>query len=155
MDISATSLVVALHVIATIAWIGTVLTIATLGGRVRVKGTPEQAVALFGNLGWMSRVLALPGSIITLLAGGWLLQDGGYSLSQDWWIGTGIGAWIIAFLGSTMLRGPECTRIVTLAAEKGADEEDVQWRIQRIVFLARGESLLLLVAVVVMVVRPG
>lgn len=155
MHITASSLVVALHVIATIAWIGTVVTIATLGGRVRTNGTPEQAVSLFGNLGWMSRILALPGSIVALLAGGWLLHDGGYSPSQDWWVGTGIGAWLVCFLGSTMLRGPECSRIVTLAAEKGVDDEDVQWRMQRVVFLARGESLLLLVAVIVMVVRPG
>jgi uncharacterized membrane protein len=155
MHITHTSLIVALHIIAVVAWLGTVLTVATLGGRVRVKGTPEQSVALFGQLGWMSRAVALPGAIVTLLAGGYLLHDGGYSLSGDWWIGTGLGAWIICFLGSTMSRGSEAKRITKLAAEKGPDEEDVQWRIQRIVFLARGEALLLVVALIVMVVQPS
>lgn len=54
-----------------------------------------------------------------------------------------------------MGRGSEAARISQLADEKGAADEDVQWRIQRLVFLARGETLLLVVALVVMVVQPA
>ncbi|MCW2974446.1 MAG: putative integral rane protein [Thermoleophilia bacterium] len=149
------TLAVVLHVVAIAAWLGTVLVFAIYGGRARVTRSAEASVALFRRLAVVNRAVALPGAFLALLAGGYLIHDAGQSVTDHWWIGTGIGAWIVCFFGSTMSRGSECVRIGTLAGEKGSDDEDVQWRIQRLVFLARGETLLLVVALVVMVVQPA
>jgi hypothetical protein len=102
----------------------------------------------------VTRIVALPASIIALLSGAWLVTDADLHIATDWWIGTGIGAWIAAFLGSTMLRGAALARVVSLAGQHGADDEDVRWRIREVHLVARGELLLLVVALVVMLLQP-
>ena len=61
----------------------------------------------------------------------------------------------MAFLGSTLLRAPQLSRAAALAQTRGADDEDVQWRIRQVDLTSRGELLLLVVAVVVVVIRPA
>lgn len=152
-----TSLIIVLHVVAAAAWLAGVAIIATYGGHIRVAAdaSAERSVAIFGRLGRLSRAAALPGALLTLAAGIYLVADGNTSVSGNWWVGAGIGAWVVCFAGSTMSRGSECVRITKLAAEHGPDHDDVQWRMQRIVFLARGELVLLVVAFAVMVVQPS
>ncbi|MBC7461723.1 MAG: DUF2269 family protein [Thermoleophilia bacterium] len=148
------SIAAAAHALAAIAWLGTVLVFAVHAGRVRATKTADESVALFQRLAIVNRAVALPGAVITALAGGYLIHAAGFTVTGHWWIGTGIAAWIVCFFGSTMSRGSECVRIGAIAGEKGTDDEDAQWRMQRLVFLARGEALLLVVALVVMVVQP-
>lgn len=155
MDVSLYDGVTALHVAAAVAWIGTVAVLELLGLRVRARGDAHAAVAFAADRGWVGRVLALPGALVLLISGGWLAQDGDVELDQAWWLGSGIGLWLVAFLGSAMLRGPEARRIVALAAQLGADAEEVRWRVWRVTLLQRGELLLLVVALMLMVLQPS
>ena len=102
-----------------------------------------------------ARAVALPGSLAVLLSGGWLMQDSGLEIGEAWWLGSGIGIWAVAFLGSTMLRGPQLARAVAVAAEVGPEDEDVRWRIRQVRLIARGELMLLCVALAVMVLTPS
>jgi hypothetical protein len=96
----------------------------------------------------------MPSSLLVLLAGGWLMHDAGLTFAHAWWLGAGLGLWIVAFFGSTMLRGAFLSRVVKAAAERGPDNEDVHWRLRQVVLIARGELLLLTVALALMVLTP-
>jgi hypothetical protein len=154
MDISLRDVVLLLHVAGAIAWIGSVLALEVVGTRIRAREDHAGAVAFAGDHAFFTRAVALPGSLVLLLSGGWLMHDLHLHLGSSWWLGAGIGAWIVAFLGSTMLRGPQLARVVKLAAEHGADDEDVRWRTRQVLLVARGELLLLTVALALMVLRP-
>lgn len=154
MDVSAYELVLAVHVLAAVAWAGSVMSLVLVGTRVRARADHEAAVSFAADHAWLTRAIAVPGAIAALLSGGWLMQESSYTLAQDWWLGAGIGGWIVAFLGSTMMRGPALARVVKLAAAHGAGDEDVRWRLRQVLLVARGELLLLTVVLVLMVLTP-
>lgn len=155
MGISLHEVVLAVHVAAAVAWIGSVLAFEVLGVRQRRRGDAAEGVAFAADHAFFTRAVALPGALALLLSGGWLMGDSGLDVGESWWVGAGIGIWIVAFLGSTMLRGPHLARAVKLAAEMGADAEDVRWRIRQVRLVTRGELLLLTVALVLMVLTPS
>lgn len=154
MGISAYELVLTLHIVGVVGWVGTLLAFDVVGTRVRARADHAQAVTFAADHALLTRAVAVPGALVVLLTGGWLMRESDLQLGRDWWLGTGIGAWIVAFLGSTMLRGPALARVVRLAAEHGPDDEDVRWRLRQVLLIARGELLLLVVALVVMVLTP-
>jgi len=155
MDISLYQSIVALHVVAIAAWFGTALTFAVIGTRVRGRGDDAATVAFLGDTGWVSRAVTLPAAVVALLSGGYLMGDAKLGLGANWWLAAGISLWLVAFLGGTMSRGAECARITRLAAAEEVDAEDVRWRARRVLLLARGELLLLAIALFLMVTQPS
>jgi hypothetical protein len=154
MGITAHDVVLTLHVAGAVAWLGSLLAIEVIGTRVRARGDHDVAIAFAGDYAFFTRAVALPGSLALLLSGGWLMHDADLKLASSWWLGAGIGAWIVAFLVSTMLRGPQLARIVKLAGELGADAEEDRWRLRQVLLVTRGELLLLTVALALMVLQP-
>lgn len=148
-------IVLALHVFGAIAWILAVVALELLGTRMRRRGDAASAVTFAQRQARFTRIVALPGSLLLLLSGGWLMHDSGRSLSGSWWLGAGIALWLVAFLGSLMWRGPRLVRAVQAADEHGGDSEDVRWRIRQVLLLGRGELLLLAVALALMLVQPN
>ena len=147
--------VLAIHVAGAIAWLGSVLAFEVLGTRTWARGVASEVVSFALDHAFFTRAVALPGSLAVLLSGGWLMQDSGLEIGEAWWLGSGIGIWAVAFLGSTMLRGPQLARAVAVAAEVGPEDEDVRWRIRQVRLIARGELMLLCVALAVMVLTPS
>lgn len=154
MDSTLTSGLAVAFIAAAAAWLLSVAAAATLGARVRATGSEDQVVGWAATQARLTRFVALPASIVALIAGGaWVLETN-RTIEQDWWIGTALGAWLVAFVGSTMLRAPMLTRAVRLASEHGASDEDVRWRIRQVTLVVRGELLLLSVAAAVLVIKP-
>src|SRR5690349_15658914 len=98
MDITLHEGILAAHVAGAVAWIGAVLAFEVLGVRVRNRAIAEEAVMFASDHAFFTRAVALPGSIALLLTGGWLMHDAGLEIGEAWWLGTGIGAWVVAFL---------------------------------------------------------
>ncbi len=141
--------------IAAAAWIVVVGTTAGWGMRVRAGDDPEAVVGYARRIERLSLLVALPAAVVAAAAGGWYVAGRDLALVDNWWIGTAIGAWVVAFFGSTLLRAPQLQRAVQLSTEHGAGDEDVQWRIRQVDLTSRGELVLLVVAAVVLVVRPS
>ncbi len=155
MDSTLQTVLVVLVAASAAAWICVVAATAGWGARVRARDDADAVVAYAKRIATLSRVVALPAAFVAMAAGGWYVTDRNLSFAEHWWIGTGVGAWIVAFFGSTLLRAPQLRRAVALSAQHGADDEDVQWRIRQVDLTSRGELLLLVVAAVVLVVRPA
>lgn len=155
MDSTLQTVLVAVLAAASTAWILVVATTAGWGMRVRSGDDPAAVVAYARRVAKLSLLVALPAALLAAGAGGWYVVDRDLKVGDNWWIGTGIGAWIVAFFGSTMLRSLQLDSAVLLASTEGAGAEDVQWRIRQVDLTSRGELVLLVVAAIVLVVRPS
>jgi hypothetical protein len=147
--------VFALGVAATV-WLLALVGYEAIGERFPVRTDADVAATYAGTLGTATKRYALPGGSLVLGLGIWLvLASDSISLEGDWWVGACLGLWIVAFVGSTLTRAPECGNIVRLSRAEDVDEEDVRWRTRRLRLLARGETLLLVVGIVLAVVQPA
>jgi ABC-type uncharacterized transport system permease subunit len=155
MDSTLQTVLVTIVAAAAAAWIVVVATTAGWGMQVRSGDDPAAVVAYARRVGQLSRFVALPAAVLAAAAGGWYVAGRDLALVDNWWIGTGIGAWIVAFFGSTLLRGAQLQRAVTISTTEGPGDEDVQWRIRQVDLTSRGELVLLLVAALVLVIRPA
>ncbi|MCW2960578.1 MAG: hypothetical protein JWM25_1682 [Thermoleophilia bacterium] len=155
MDSTWTTFLTAALIVGAVAWLGALLWIEVASTRVRSRNDHAAAVQVMGRCGQLTKLLAIPGALVILASGIWLLRETSRSLEGDWWIAACLGLWLVAFVGSTLLRAPECRNIVRLAAEHGPEEEDVRWRTRRVLLLARGELLLLAVGIALAIIQPS
>lgn len=155
MDSTLQTILVVVVAAASAAWILVVATTAGWGMRVRSGDDPAAVVNYARRVATMSLLVAMPAAIIAGGAGTWYVTERDLQLVDNWWIGTGMGAWIVAFFGSTMLRAQQLQRAVLISTQRGPDDEDVQWRIRQVDLTSRGELVLLTVAAIVLVLRPS
>ena len=155
MDSTLQTVLVVLVAVTAAAWILVVAATAGWGMRVRSGDDPAAVVSYARRIAQLSLFVALPAAVVAAAAGGAYVADRDLALVDNWWIGTGIGAWIVAFFGSTLLRGPALNRAVQISTTAGAGDEDVQWRIRQVDLTSRGELVLLVVAAIVLVIRPA
>lgn len=135
-------------------WVGAVASTALMGARVRGRGTAQEVVDWGGRHAKLTNLVAIPAALVALGAGIWGVQQRDLSIDPNWWIGTGLGAWAVAFIGSTMQRGLLLRRAVAQSGTETAESEDVQWQLRQVSLVVRGELLLLVVALVVIALMP-
>lgn len=155
MDDSLQATLIVVTGLAAIAWVASVAMTALSLDVVRGRGEPGGVVATARRLErWPARV-ALAAAVLVAIAGSSYLWSRGLSSGDEWWVGTAIGAWLVAFFGSTILRVPQLSAARRRSTTEGVHDEDVQWRIRQVDLTARGELLLLLVAFAVVVAQPS
>lgn len=144
----------ALFVVSAAAWIGAVAATAWTGARVRARGDAVEVVSWARRHARRSGTVAVPAALVAVGSGIWAVQVRDLSIDPNYWIGTGLGAWAVAFFGSTLWRGKLLARAVARADELGPDEEDVRWQVRQVSLVVRGELLLLTVALLAIGFRP-
>jgi len=142
-------------VAAAAVWVGCVAATAWVGARVRARGDAEGAIAWARRHAKLTTFVAGPAAILALVAGILAVNERDLSIDPEWWIGTGIGAWAVCFLGSTMWRPALLRRAIARADQLGAEEEDVRWQVRQVSLIVRGELLLLVVAIFVIALTPS
>lgn len=135
-------------------WVAAVAWTTLQGALVRARGDADAAVAWGALHARVTRLIAVPAALLTLATGIAWVREHDLGIDPNWWIGTGIGAWAVCFLGSTLPRGSALARAVTQAGDEGAQSEDVRWQLRQASLIARGELLLLVVAIVVIALTP-
>lgn len=144
----------ALWAISSLAWLVIVAATAWVGARVRARGDAEAGVRYAARFAALSKWVAIPAALLALAFGIAAVQSRGFSIDPHWWVGTALGAWIVAFLGSTLMRGALLAKAVEVARSVGADAEDVRWRIRQVTLVSRGELVLLLATAAVVALQP-
>ncbi len=141
------------HVLAAVMWVGgavmlTLLGIMTIGLRdpIRLAQFAKQVAFLGGRY-------FPPLSLMVVGFGFALVEKGDWGYSPTW-IQIGIAGWAASFALGAGYLGPHSKKLATLLDERSPDDAEVQALIQRILLVARFDSVLLLLIVFDMVARP-
>jgi len=95
----------------------------------------------------------MPASIVVLLAGIYLVLDGDWGFDHYWIVSSLLVLIGSAVLGAAFL-GPEGKRIGELVAVRGAEDPEVQTRIDRINLASRIELVFLFIVLFNMTYKP-
>lgn len=155
VDISLADAVLALNVVAAALWLGGLAMADLLGARLRERADAASIVSFIADYGRITLAVLVPAAVVTAASALWIAQDAGRTLDDDWWLPASAALWFVGVVGSLALRPLAARRVEQFAAQHGADHEEVQWRARRVLLLARGELLLLTVAMVLQTIKPG
>ncbi len=151
---SAYELYLFVHIVAAIVWIGGAIMFQILAMRIRAADDAVRMAALAKDIEWVGLRIITPTAFVLLVFGFLLVWEGPWSLG-DTWIWLGLVGFGITFLAGFLFFGPESGRIGKLIDVEGGDSPAVQARISRILNLARLDTLLLVLIVLDMAVKPG
>jgi uncharacterized membrane protein len=121
----------------------------------RAKSRSPQALTEFAaDTEWIGTRVLVPAALAVVVFGFLLVEELGYSLG-DAWISFALAVFLGSFFLGAGFLGPEAGRVGRLAAERGAEDPEVQRRIARVTLFSRIELLFLVLVVLDMVVKPG
>ncbi len=142
-----------IHIAAVILWVGGGLMMSMLAEQVRRAGNPQEIAATVDRMDWFGPRFYSPLAVVTLLAGIGLAQMGpGFAAP---WVGIGFLALIIsgAISGAVLARNGK--KLKALIASTGANTAEVQAGLAGLVTWSRINAIVLFIAVVDMVLKPG
>jgi len=147
-------ILLALHVLGVVIWVGGDVTLTTLGVVFERKRDGE-ALATLGKLGgWIGPKLYTPVLFAVFGLGIALVEKGNWGWNH-FWIDFAIAGWgVTATLGIAFI-GPELGRIGALAGEIGPDAPEVGRRVNRLFMIFRGQTVTLMLIVLDMVAKPS
>lgn len=146
-------LLLLIHILGAIVWVGGGVTIQFLGSRA-VRSADPAVMQRFGSeTEWIGMHVFIPASLVVLATGiGLVLKKWNW---EDPFVVVGlIGIAFSIIVGAAFL-GPESDRVGKLTAEKGPADPEVKKRISRLLNVSRFELLVLVVVVFFMTVKPG
>ena len=141
-----------LHVLAAIVWLGGSIMILVLGYMQR-SAPIEQRVAytkLTEKVG--NRVFA-PASIVLIVAGSFLVDEAGYDYG-DTWVTLGYVGWFISFVLGVGFYGPTGKRRDKLIESNGISDPGVAANVDRVLTVATVDTLIITLVVLDMTTKP-
>jgi uncharacterized membrane protein len=144
----------ALHVIAIVIWVGGDITLTTLGIVFERRGDRETLAAL-GKLGsWIGVKVYTPAAFAVFAFGVALIQQGHWGWGTLW-IDLALAGWAIATGVGVLFVGPELGRIDRAATEHGPESDEVGRRVRRLFTVFRFDTVILILVVIDMTVKPA
>ena len=139
-------LLLTLHLLGAIVWVGGSIAMAVLSGRF--SGADRQIVT--PQFSWYGATVVSGAAVVLLLAGiGLVIEVDGYEFS-DPWVLIGFAGWVAsAIIGGAVL-GPLGKR-----AQAATDPGEREALIDRLTTVARIDTLVVVLIVVDMAVKPG
>jgi uncharacterized membrane protein len=150
--VSRYELLLTIHVLAAIAWLGSALCVQVLAVRAVGSDDPVRKGRVADDAEWLATRIFIPSSLLVLIFGILLVLDGPWGFDQTW-ILLGLAGYAFSFLVGILYLSPESGRIKR-ALEAGAETE-AEARTRRIFLVSRIELGILALVVVDMVVKPG
>jgi uncharacterized membrane protein len=146
-------LLLTLHILAAIVWIGGAIAIQILAIRADRAREPERMAAIAKDAEWVGLRVFAPAGLLVLLLGVGLVVEGPWSFGELWVV-LGLAAYAVSFLSGFLFLGPESGRIAKAIDARGARDPEAQSRIRRIFLFSRIELAMLLLIVGDMVIKP-
>jgi uncharacterized membrane protein len=148
------SVLLFVHILGAVVWVGGSVSLQLLGMRVRASGDPLRMASLAGDAEWMGTRVYSPASGVVLLAGIALVFTGNWSFQQAW-IVLGLAAFAFSFIMGAAVLGPTAKKLGERLASHGPEDSAVQAAIQKIFLVSRIELAVLIFIVFDMAVKPG
>jgi uncharacterized membrane protein len=144
-----------LHIVAAIIWVGGGIATNVLGARLMGAGDATAMAGFARQVGWMGTRVFAPASLAVLGLGiAMVAENDAWTIGQLWIVVALVGIGLSAITGASFF-GPESKRISAAIEARGAQDPEVRRRLGRIISLGRLDLLLLLLIVADMVIKPG
>lgn len=142
------------HLLAAMAWVGGDLMIQMFYLRARTNG-PDAVARFAKDVEWIGLRLLNTASLLVVIFGVLLvIEVDGYEFSQ-FWITAALAMFLASAITGAGFLGPESGRIAALTETEGPTSPEVQRRISRVLLISRIEFVLLVLIVLDMVIKPG
>lgn len=142
------------HILAAVVWVGGAVTSQVISLLATRSGDASRRAALATEVEWLGTRVFTPASGVLFLFGIFLVIEGNWSFGEPW-VGAGILIWLLSTIAGSAFYGPELGRIRKMGAAGGADSPAVTARVDRLLLVSRIELVLLVLAIFLMVVKPG
>lgn len=146
-------LLLGLHVIASIIWLGAAFVLTLLALRVERMGDAAAKAALNAQNDWLAPRLFIPAATLTFVFGLLLVIEGSWDLGQLW-IVLGVAGWLMTFVTGFFYFKPDGERINELVQAHGIGHPEVERRFDRMEAVGRVELTVLFLIVADMVIKP-
>jgi uncharacterized membrane protein len=150
---NATNILKFLHVLFAITWVGGGVMFHFLMSRAKKAG-PE-TMGHFNELAeWTSNHVFMPSSFLTLGFGIATVAAGDY----DWaapWISIGFTGFLLSAIIGMAVLGPTSKKMKALVAERGPNDPVVTHLTRRLGLFGRIDTLVLIIVVAAMVIKPS
>ena len=144
-----------IHVIGAAAWVGGGAISLFQAARIRGSGDPARMIDFLDEAEWLGKRYFGPIAGVTALMGVLMVIDLGAEYFKELWIIIGIAGFLVSsFIGARYLT-PESGRLRELVTQKGLDDPETKSRIERITMVTRVDTVILVLIVADMVIKPG
>ena len=142
------------HVLAVVAWAGGGIMYHILAVRAVRSDDPTRIRALLDDGEHLSKRFYPVVSVVTLVAGLWLVFEGGWGFDEPFVLG-GIGGIVLLIgLGAGVI-GPTSARLAARVAGSGVVDQELRDGLDRLRRLSHIDLSLLVIVIFLMTVKPG
>lgn len=147
-------LLLTIHILAAIVWLGASVTLLTLGYHLRERAI-ETRVEFTRWTEWFGPRVIAPASVAIIVTGPLLVTEvGGFEFDQAW-IHVGFTGWFISFLLGVAFYPREGRKRERLIEEQGMGSAAVAGSVQRVLRVASVDTLIITLVVLAMTTKPG
>jgi len=141
------------HVLAAVMWVGGSVMLTLLGLMTLGLNDPVRLAQFAKQVSFLGGVYFPPLSLMVVAFGFAMIANGDLSYSLTW-LQIAIVGWAISFFVGAAYLGPHAKKLSKLLDGREAEDAETQALIQRILFVARLDALLLLFIVFDMTAKP-
>ena len=143
-----------LHILAAAMWIGAAFALQVISGQMR-SSTPDAVTDRFAiDAERVGKTVFAPSAVVLVVTGVFLVLRGNFGWTEPWLL-IGVGAVAVVLAVGAGFLIPEARRLADLARTVGHDSAEIRERSRRRFLVARVDLSILILAMAVMVVRPG
>ena len=144
----------ACHITASVLWVGGGVAITLMALRLKSAGPGAPMADFAKNVEWFGKFYFTPLSLIALLFGSLLVRNMETVAVTDFFVQYGLTAIVLTIAIGAGFLGPQSGKLARLIEASGSESPEAQARLNRILLVARLDSLMLLSVVVVMALKP-
>jgi uncharacterized membrane protein len=142
-----------LHILAAIVWIGGAVALQFLGVRAEQTRNGALTQALGESADWLAKRLFIPASLATLLFGILLTIEGPWTF-DILWVDLGLIGFAASFVTGLLFLKPEGARSGDVIAAYGPESSQARQHIGRIGVVERVQLVILLLVTAAMSIKP-
>lgn len=147
-----TQILIFIHVLAAIMWIGGVIMHLALMGLATRDGDPDMQLKLLSLDGRLAPIIYIPGSMLLIITGVVMVLNFGASFGEPW-ISVGIAVWLISFVIGVSFYAPQGKKLGAAVEAGGPGSPAAQAIIKRMETVTWWTLPLLLLALFAMTTK--
>ena len=143
------------HVLAAVVWVGGGTTLTIYALLTLRQDTPAELASFARKAALIGERVYTPLSILVLAFGFGLMENDQSPWTYDqFFVIFALAGWAASTLIGVLFLGPEAKKLGKLMPTRPPDDPEIQYRIRRILMIARIDAILLVAIVFVMTAKP-